>query len=613
MAYKYFNASWVDVYNASGGWSKKHSGHPIRTGGGSANWHNFIRIPDAVKTAINDSTTDAKLDMQIYFTSASSEIDVAYHKTSASRPVGASGMPWYKYSETWRSIGTGWRTYGMSNWFKDNFISGNTYGPVLYSYQGTFYNYAYGLGSGNDVRFRVTGTWNTAPSTPGSPRVDKSTADISQTFRWNASSDSEQSTSALRYQIEFYNGSSWTRVESSYSGTSRTASTVNATETTRARYRIRAYDGELYSSWAYSPYFTIDHVPPSFSSSQISYLDRNSVTTGITGNDQKIIQNASLPRAYVNSSASANEGKSIVKYTFSLSGQEKTRTSTGYVDFSSIDVSYNQTLKVTAEDSAGMKTSVSKSVSAIPYEKPSLQYSATRTGSMSDETILKLSGSISSVEGHNSLGTTRFRYRTSSGTYGSFQTFSRSVSGTSFTTTDVTLSLDNTQSWIIHINVTDTLGSRDTYVDVSSGTPITFTDFDLESFGVGKYPTRSNSFEANAEAFFELGATFEGDAEFQAGFNIKGLEPSMVLFEYAGNDFTETVQIPNRGSYLVVVTDSSGSNARVSIVSHWYDDQIGEVVLNSGSNSDVTIGNGSISVSCTGWGQATVTKLGKMN
>ena len=542
MAYQYFDASWVDVYNASGGWSKKHSSHPIRTGGGSGtNWQTFIRIPDAVKTAANQSTTSPSLDMQIYFSSASSEIDVGYHRSSSARSVGSTGLPWYAYSETWRSIGTGWITYGMSNWFLPNFLSGNTQGLVLYSYNGKFSNTAYGLGTSYNVRFRVTGTWNTKPSNPGSPRVDKSTADISQTFRWNASSDSEQSTSALRYDVEFYNGSSWSRQSTRQSGTTYTRNTTKDPQVTNARFRVRAYDGELYSSWSNSPTFVIKHVAPSFSSSQISYVDRNSTTTAITGNNQHIIQNASLPRAYVNTGASGNDGKSIVRYTFTLGGQEKSRTSTGYVDFGTLDASYNQTLKVTAEDSAGLKTSVTKSVTIIPYDLPSLQYSAKRVGSMSDETILKLSGSISPLGGKNSLGTTRFRYKTASGSYGSYQSFPRSVSGNSFTTTDRTLTLDNTQAWVIHVQVSDTLGTRDVYININSGTPVTFTDVDLESFGVGKYPTKRKSTEIAGETFLE-GNVFIG--------NGKGEEGGVVNLRRGGNSLQLTSTTDNGYSFI---------------------------------------------------------------
>lgn len=512
MATQDFAASWVDVYNRVGGWSKKHSSHPIRTGGGSGtNWQTFIRIPEAVKEAANSSTTPPQLQMRINFTTAANEIDIGHHRTNSARSVGASGLPWYAYNETWRSIGTGWRTYEMSNWFLPNFLSGNVQGIVLYSYQGQFTNTATGLGQSNHVRFRVTGTWNTPPTTPPNARLDKAVADVSQTFRWNASSDAEQSQSELRYDVEFFNGNSYSRVSTRQSGLSFTRNTTNDAETTQAQFRVRAYDGELTSSWAYSHFFEIKHVPPSFSSSAISYLDRNSTTVEISGNNQHIIQNASLPRASVNSAASGNDGKTISRYIFTLGGQERTRTSLGSVDFNSIDASYNQTLRVTAEDSAGLRTTVTRTVTVIAYQQPQLQYSAQRLGNLSDSTLMKLSGSISSLSGSNSLQTTRYRYRTEGGSYGSWFTFNRSISGSSFTTTDVTLQLDNTTGFEIEIQVSDRLTTRIVVVTVRSGRPITFTDVDLNSFGVNKFPENHDSFEVANESIFEEDSTFEKD------------------------------------------------------------------------------------------------------
>lgn len=523
MATQDFAASWVDVYNRVGGWSKKHSSHPIRTGNGSGtNWQTFIRIPEAVKQAANSSTTTPTLHMRIYFTTAANEIDIGHHRTSSARSVGASGIPWYAYNETWRSIGTGWREYQMSNWFLPNFLSGNVQGIVLYSYQGQFTNVATGLGQSNHVRFRVTGTWNTPPTTPTNARVDKSVADISQTFRFNASTDAEQSQSQLRYDVEFYNGSSWSRVSTRQSGLTYTRNTTNNSQTTNARFRVRAYDGELYSGWGYSPHFEIRHVAPSFSSSSISYIDRNSTTVGISGNSQHIIQNASLPRASVNSAASGNDGKTISRYIFTLGGQERTRSSLGTVDFNALDASYNQTLRVTAEDSAGLRTTVTRTVTMIAYQQPQLQYTVQRLGNLSDTTLMTLSGSISSLSGENTLQTTRYRYRVEGGSYGSWFTFNRSISGSSFTTTDVTLQLDNTTGWEIEIQVSDRLTTRTVVATVRSGRPITFADIDKNSFGVGKFPENDNSFEVDTDAIFE------------SGLNVKD---SNLIVSASGNNF----------------------------------------------------------------------------
>ena len=501
MATRDFNASWADIYNASGGWSLAHHNHPIRTGGGSGtNWQTLIRIPDAVKTAIRESSTPAQLHMRIYFTSSANEIDIGHHRERNRRSVGARGIPWYAYNETWRSISNGWNSYQMSNWFMPQFLSGNVQGIVLYSANGRFNNTATGVGQTNSVRFRVTGTWNTAPSTPSNVRIDKNQADVSQTVRWNASTDAEGD--SLRYDVQYHNGLSWRTVSSKQTGTTYTMNLANERYSNIARFRVRAYDGELYSGWASTSQFGVEHVPPSFSASQISYQDINTTTVGISGNNQNIIQNASIVRASVDSNASANDGKTIRRYIYSLGGQERTRSTRGTVDFNPLDAENNLILRITAEDNYGLRTTVSKTVNMIPYQLPEVQYQAQRVGSIADETVLEVSGSISSLDGKNSLQTTRYRYRQTGGNYTTWRTLNRSVSGNNFTASNVTLNLSNDSEWEIQIQITDRISTRNIYADVGRGSPIMFIDEENDRLGIGKYPERG-TLDVDGDAYFE--------------------------------------------------------------------------------------------------------------
>ena len=482
MAIETVNAQWIDVY-ANG--RKSHSGSPMGIGG-SAQYTVFIRIPDSVKTLIRSSSTTASLDMQVNVTNANSEMDVGHHRESNSRPNGSNGIPWYAYNETWRYGGTtGTKTYQMSNWFMPNFLNGNTQGIVLFSYNGKFYNEI------NSVSFRVHGTWNRPPTTPSNVRVDKTRPDISQVVRWNASSDPDGDT--VRYDVEFYNGSSWTRMVNSTTSLSWTHNTTNARAVTNARYRVRAVDGKEASSWAYSPTFEIRHVPPTIAESRLTYLDSNTTTRTITGNNQHIIQNASTVQASVASGATANDGKTIKRYIFTLSGQERIRTSVGSVTFGPINAGTNQTLRVTVEDSAGLRSSVTKTVTVIPYSPPEIQYEANRVGSIENNTILKVSGSISSLGGKNALQLTQYRYRrTGTTNWSSTFTINRSVSGTNFTGRNVTINLDSGHEWEIEVIVSDKVLTRRVYLTVSRGKPVMFLDEEYDRLGIGKYPERGS-------------------------------------------------------------------------------------------------------------------------
>lgn len=491
MAIETVNAQWIDVY-ANG--RKSHSGTPMGIGG-SAKYHVFIRIPDSVKTLIRSSSTTASLDMQVNVVNANSEIDIGHHRESNSRPNGSNGIPWYAYRETWRYGGTtGTKTYQMSNWFMPNFLNGNTQGIVLYSYQGKFYNEI------NSVTFRVHGTWNRPPTTPSNVRVDKTRPDISQVVRWNASSDPDGDT--VRYDVEFYNGSSWTRMVNSTTSLSWTHNTTNARAVTNARYRVRAVDGKEASAWVNSPTFEIRHVPPTIAESRLTYLDSNTTTRTITGNNQHIIQNASTVQASVASGATANDGKTIKRYIFTLSGQERIRTSVGSVTFDPINAGTNQTLRVTVEDSAGLRSSVTKTVTVIPYSPPEIQYEANRVGSIENNTILKVSGSISSLGGKNSLQLTQYRYRrTGTTNWSSAFTINRSVSGTNFTGSNVTINLDSSHEWEIEVIVSDRVLTRRVYLTVSRGKPVMFLDEEYDRLGVGKYPERGN-LDVEGQAYF---------------------------------------------------------------------------------------------------------------
>ena len=534
MATKTFSPQWVDGYSNN----RKVRDSPSYPIGGASQSHVFIKIPDSVKTALNSSSTSPRLDMIVNFGTGASDIDVGHHRERNNRAMNASGIPWYAYNETWRNGGgTGSKTYPMSGWFMPNFLSGNTQGVVLYSYRGTHY------ASANSIQFRVTGTWNTAPTNPTNVKVDKTYADIEQTLRWDASSDAEGD--RISYDIGFYNGLRWTTIATGITGTSYTRYTREDRETIvgdSARFRVRAYDGELYSGWVNSPYWQIQHLPPTFNSNQVSYLDTNSTTVGITGNNQHVIQNASVVRASVDSGAVGNDAKAIKRYIFSLAGQERTRTSIGSVTFNPIDAETNQTLRITAEDSSGMRTTVSKTVTVIKYEPPNVQYTAQRVGSIADETILKVSGSFSPLNSKNSLQTTRYRYRQANGVYTTWRTFNRSISGNNFTASDITLTLDNNYEWEIHIQVSDRVSTRDVYVNVNRGKPILFIDEENDRLGVGKYPENGEQ-DVEGSANFTGTMGVDGLSYFRGGLEITPTMTADTRFRVQSKD-------PNGHGYL---------------------------------------------------------------
>lgn len=114
------------------------------------------------------------------------------------------------------------------------------------------------------------------------------------------------------------------------------------------------------------------------------YVDENSVTVAITGNNQVLIQdngNPSVPKSDLKvtvaaaDKATARKGASMSSYLFSIGAYSQSEPWSNSVDVVKDigqvgDVSGAQTLNVRAIDSRGNGTTVSKNVTVLPYASP---------------------------------------------------------------------------------------------------------------------------------------------------------------------------------------------------------------------------------------------------
>lgn len=338
MARKAFNLSWVGVYKSSSN-SYHKSNTPIAVGG-SPGYNTYIGIPSSVKDAIKTSKTTARIYLRMRVITPGGDWAVGGHKETYNKAGGT--MPWYRYiAPPIRGLSTGWREIDITDRFKNSYLNGTYTGFVLYGQTSDPYGEAYGkTGNSNQAQIIVEGTWNTAPSAPGSFTNPKSStvADESVSVSWGAGKDSEDSASKLRYDLEFYNGSSWSSVTTTGSGvTSYTYSLRGKAETSRARFRARTVDtGGLKSGWTYSPYFTINHNKPP------------SRPTNMTPNGGKRIdRTAALRMTWRHNDDGAQAGFRIRWRTVSANGSKGSwkyvPSSTGFVNTTSqyYDVSAN--------------------------------------------------------------------------------------------------------------------------------------------------------------------------------------------------------------------------------------------------------------------------------
>jgi hypothetical protein len=147
---------------------------------------------------------------------------------------------------------------------------------------------------------------------------------------------------------------------------------------------------------------TIVNANPTFTNDQVSYADVNDGVVSITGNNQHIVQNQSSLTATFGA-ATGNKGASITGYTLTLNGVTKTATASGSVNFGTVNSSRDATLSVTAKDSRGNTTTVSKNVTVLAWSPPVLNATVERLNNYEDETYLTVNASISSVNGKNDM------------------------------------------------------------------------------------------------------------------------------------------------------------------------------------------------------------------
>lgn len=242
---------------------------------------------------------------------------------------------------------------------------------------------------------------------------------------------------------------------------------------------------------------------PTFTDAQISYEDMLTTTKNITGNSQYIIQNQSDLRASINSVAVAKNSATISRYELSLNGVTISTTAIGQQVFGKVNASTDLTLTVKAIDSRGNSTIATKNILVIPYKEPVVNPSAKRLNNFESSTTLTLAGSISPIliggVNKNILTVTtglQYRYKESTAsTWGGWINFAWTVSGYSYTATNIVLNLDNTKSYNFEFKASDKLSMATVSKTVAVGQPIFFIDAVKKSVGVNKFPSKSNSME----------------------------------------------------------------------------------------------------------------------
>ncbi|MBB1524447.1 hypothetical protein HG470_001575 [Candidatus Saccharibacteria bacterium] len=223
-------------------------------------------------------------------------------------------------------------------------------------------------------------------------------------------------------------------------------------------------------------------VEPTFT--DFTYFDSNGTTKAITGNDQVFIQGQSRLSVKIakEKKAEAKKYATMTKYLASAFGISVTKnysaTSDVQIDIGAVNASTNQIVSVSAIDSREFTTTKTKNIAVIPYSRPTLNVSAGRKGNFENETIVKISGNITSLKigsiEKNGVLSLKCRSKSSMGSdFGPAQNVPFTIgSDMILRVPDFHIALDNTLKHTLEFEVIDKLSSVKVYVEIDVGIPI---------------------------------------------------------------------------------------------------------------------------------------------
>ena len=260
-------------------------------------------------------------------------------------------------------------------------------------------------------------------------------------------------------------------------------SKLSTTTSKTLRYVVYDNVGGI-ENWSTKDYkLTIVNANPTFSS--FTYKDTNSISTGLTGNNQVLIQGVSNLQVTIPSAnkAVAKKQATIKNYTATISGLSRTANYSSSSDvvisgFGNNFTGGNQILSVKATDSRNLTATVSKTVQVLSYAKPEINATATRKNNFENDTTLHVEGSYSQLlmsnVAKNAIQSVKYRTKKqSTSTWGGWVAMENLTnSAGKFSVDDDILNLDNNSAWDVQIQVVDKLNTVAVSLTVSVGIPI---------------------------------------------------------------------------------------------------------------------------------------------
>ena len=313
--------------------------------------------------------------------------------------------------------------------------------------------------------------------------------------------------------------------------------------------------------------FSIVNANPTFN---VAYLDTNSSTTSITGNNQQIIQNNSTLRISI-TNATALKYATLSSASINVNGNVTTQSLSGSsltFNVGVINVANNLTVPVTITDSRGNKTTNNLTIQVLEWSLPSAIITLARESNFYTSTNLTVDANYSSLNSKNTITIQYQIKKTTDSSYGALTTISDNV--------QTQFNADNQYSWNVKVIVTDKIGSTTYNLLLYKGIPLMFWDRLLSSISINCFPTNQYSLALNGIDVMEAiqGTLLYSNINGSAGtiqLSDSSANYDKFYIEFIDNDGTvssKEVTSPNgKNVYLSITYPSSVSYKKDVIVS----------------------------------------------
>lgn len=235
-----------------------------------------------------------------------------------------------------------------------------------------------------------------------------------------------------------------------------------------------------------------------------SYVDSNSITTAITGNNKILILNVSNVQFTI-PLATAQKGATITNYQVKCGSQYNNLAENGSTKTSTINKASSGGLSLIITDSRGNTTTSSITAPTITYNSPIISYVNTqRQNYINEATTLSVNGSLSVWSGlskNNTIQSISYRYKQTGDSYWSISqsiaisniTYSGDNNG-NWQLNNITINGDTTNgfninnSYDIELTINDLLDSKTFIITLNSAQPLIWKNLQNKFIGIGKKP-----------------------------------------------------------------------------------------------------------------------------